>query len=142
MSKQPKKTRTAQRLLRAKSTLFLPEQRNPKQCWFLVRREAGYNNQPGCFFVTHAENAPKFDNKRGCTLIGYSYDRAAIRLACRQATLSGGANYQPKFSQHFKPLVLEPQEEPPEDYPDLGQFADPENDEDSETSPPEGSLPN
>lgn len=97
MSKQPRKSREA--LERAKTTLILPDQRDPRQLWLLVRQDPT-DEGPGCFFVDHGMNFDKWRKRKGFEVLAHSYDKHALTAAARKATLACGPAYQPKFSAH------------------------------------------
>ena len=101
MSKQPLKV---VKKLREPELLLPPNSRDPRQLWLLVRQEP-MDNSPGCFFVTHGRNYDKFNKRKGFEVLAHSFDRFALTIAARQATLAAGPNYQPKFSAHRQPLT-------------------------------------
>lgn len=75
--------------------------------WIMIRMEP-MDGLQGEFFVSHARNFPKYDKRKGFSVIAHSYDRGALTLACRQATLSAGEAYQPphsNFRQEIPNLV-------------------------------------
>lgn len=97
MSKQPRHVRD--NLERLKATGFLlPGTQDARQLWIMVRQDP--SNEPGCFFVTHGRNFNKFHERPGFTVIAHSFDKSALQAAARQATLSCGPQFQPKFSAH------------------------------------------
>lgn len=115
MSKQPLKVVQALR----KQKLLLPyNHQDMRQCWLLVRQDPTPEG-PGCFFVTHSKNFSKFD-KKGFEILGHGFDRAALTMAARRATLECGPAYQPKFSAHWQGLLPsdDGEEPPPEEAPE------------------------
>lgn len=100
MSKQPYSSRDFQRRLvesLASKGISLPERRDPKQEWALVRQDPT-DGAPGCFFVTHAQNIPKYQKRKGFEVICAGYDRQELTYMARRATKVCGPSYQPKFS--------------------------------------------
>lgn len=106
MSNKSRKSR--ERLRALKPDLVLPEERDPRQLWILVRAEPT-DTTAGCFFVTHGSNFEKFQNLKGFEPMFHSYDRHALTALAREYTLKAGPNYQPKFSAHRNdPRFAEP----------------------------------
>lgn len=103
MSKQPFEARERQRLLLAKSQLVTPQSQDLRQLWLLVRQDPADGRQ-GCFFVTHGQNYDKFRTRKGFEVLAHGFDKVAMTVACRQATLSAGPSYQPPDSAHQRPL--------------------------------------
>lgn len=101
-----------------KSKLLLPKgHQDMRQLWLLVRQEPADNRQ-GCFFVTHGGNYDKFAKRRGFEVMAHSFDKTALTIAARTATLQCGPAYQPPNSAHGQGHLPEPEPEP-QDREDL-----------------------
>jgi hypothetical protein len=69
----------------------------------------------GEFFVTHSKNYDKFAKRQGFEVLGHGFDRGAMTLAARRATVECGEAYQPKFSAFRTPLSRPETAEEPSD---------------------------
>lgn len=124
MSKQPRHVRDR---LDASKSLILPNTKDPRQLWLLVRQDPT-DGQPGCFFVTHGRNYDKFAKRVGFEITMHSFDKIAIAQACNRATRACGPDYQPRHSAHQRaaPLPEADPLEPPRHTSVEPDFLDPE----------------
>lgn len=97
MSNQSRKVRD--KLIAAKPELILPEARDPRQRWLVIRRDP-QDNKPGCFFVTHGRNQIKFGSMPGHEIMLETFDKAEATYYAHRATIVCGPAYQPKNSAH------------------------------------------
>lgn len=91
------KSRAKQDLLKKSKTLILPNQSDNRQRWLLVRLWP-LDNRQGEFFVTHAENLPKFEKDSRFKVHMIANDRERLTVLARQMTLEAGPAYQPPSS--------------------------------------------
>lgn len=83
-----------------------PEVRDPRQHWIIVRRPPE-DVKPGCFFVSHANNAGKF-RAMGYEILFQGFDLPLLRQYCHKLTMEN-PNHQPTNSAHNGPLWTAPE---------------------------------
>lgn len=129
MSKQPREARDRMERLKSKQALILPNQRNPRQKWLIIRQDPT-DGSPGCFFVSHGANEEKFAKRKGFEILGYTFDRSEATALAHRATLICGASFQPQHSAHNenrakrKPSVPDPLAEIPDAWDALSLEAE------------------